>query len=296
MKVLWFTNVPLPAMFRRAGNGESGYGGHWMMSLFERLVCEKDIEIGIATAFPGLKKCWFAEGGVNYYVIDQPKRFSAFSCRTRDLRMCHSIIEDFQPDIIHFHGSERFFGLVKVVDKVNIPAVVSMQGLLGPCSRFQNFFGALSPFDIVSATRLLELLAGLGMLWDYKRMFKAVRREKTIIQNVEALFGRTTWDRSFARLCNPEAVYHNVGEIMRPPFYGNRWKLQQCDKYSIIYTNAGHPRRGTEDLLGAVALLKNEFPDIRLRLAGTVSKRSGYGRFLRNLIVKLKTAKVFLEH
>ena len=108
-----------------------------------------------------------------------------------------------------------------------------------------------------------------------------------MIQKVEGLMGRTDWDRSFSSLNKPDAFYAHVGELLRPIFYEKRWKLDQCDRYSIIYTNAGHPRRGTEDLLCAVAFLKKEFPSIRLRLAGTVSKQSGYGRYLRKQIFKL---------
>ncbi|MCD6321395.1 MAG: glycosyltransferase family 4 protein [Clostridiales bacterium] len=287
MKILWFVNVPMPAMYRVVGKGQGGYGGHWMTALLEQLKYDNNIEIGIVTAYPGLKDCQFSEDGMYYYVIGQPKKFHAFAYRKSDLENCYSAIEDFQPDVIHFHGSERFYGLVKVVKNINIPSVVSIQGILKQYSIFHNYFGILNPFDIIKSTRLAELLSGFGMIWDYKRIVNAAKRERNILKNVEGLIGRTTWDCSFAKLYNPEAAYFHVGEILRSQFYCERWALEKCDEYSLIYTNAGHPRRGTENLLMAVSLLKNEFPDIKLRLAGTVSKRSGYGRFLRKLINKL---------
>ena len=38
MRVLWFTNVPLPQVGAAAGQGTTGFGGHWMTELFNRVV------------------------------------------------------------------------------------------------------------------------------------------------------------------------------------------------------------------------------------------------------------------
>ncbi len=287
MRVLWFSIVPTVEMARHAGQGNEGYGGHWVGQLSRHLSEVDGIELGIATAYPDLRDCQFEEGGVKYYVISQPRRFPVFGMRSVDIEKCVALIEDFKPDIIHFHGSERFFGVIKSTGRTDIPSVISIQGLLGPFSMVRHFFGTLSPLEILKCIRLIELPVRLGLAWQYLDAKKAAMREVVMLSAVEGFLGRTEWDRAHARKYNPDALYCHVGEILRPPFYQAQWNLENCDRHTLIYTNAAHPCRGTENILAAMALLRNEFPAIRLRLAGRVSNRSGYGRFIRHRIREL---------
>ena len=284
MKILWFTNVPLPQAAGAAGAGSTGFGGHWMTELFNRVVQQPDVQLGVATAFPGLPDLQFEQDSVSFYVVGQPRRAATFSGSQAALAKCAAAVRDFSPDLIHFHGSERFFGLLKAEGLVRSPAVVSLQGVLGPYSSFRNFFGALSPWDVARSTRLVEIPLGLGLIRQFADMRRGARQEARIVAAVEGVLGRTDWDEAYARQLNPGASYHRVGEILRPAFGEARWSLAGCDRHTLVYTNAGHPRRGTENLLAATAMLRNEFPAMKLRLAGVVSERSGYGRFLRRRI------------
>lgn len=288
MRVLWFTNLPLPPVAAAAGLGTTGFGGHWMSELAAQLRARPGITLGVVTAYGGLPDLTFEEDGVWYQVIGQPKRAPTFSGTRDEVARCAAAARQFGPDLIHFHGSERFFGLIKADGLVTTPAVVSLQGVLGPYSTFRNFFGALSPWDVLRATRLPELPLGLGLLHQYADMRRGARQEARILAAVEGVLGRTAWDEAWARQLNPAARYATVGEILRPAFRDLRWSLPACERHTLVYTNAGHPRRGTENLLAAVALLKPEFPALKLRLAGVVSERSGYGRFLRRRIRDLR--------
>ena len=289
MKVLWFTNLPLPPVAAAAGLGTTGFGGHWMTELARQLL-GRPVTLGVVTAFGGLPDLTFEQDSVWYHVIGQPKRAPTFTGTRAEIRKCAAAVRQFGPDLIHFHGSERFFGLIKADKLVSTPAVVSLQGVLGPYSTFRNFFGALSPWDVVRATRLPELPLGLGLLHQYADMRRGARQEARILGAVEGVLGRTAWDEAWARRLNPAARYATVGEILRPAFRGLRWSVAACERHSLVYSNAGHPRRGTENLLAAVALLRPEFPALKLRLAGVVSERSGYGRFLRRRIRELGIA------
>jgi len=284
VRVLWFTNQPLPPAAAAAGLGTTGFGGHWMSELAGQLRGRPGITLGVVTAFGGLPDLTVEQDGVWYRVIGQPKRAPTFTGRRDELAKCAAAVREFRPDLIHFHGSERFFGLIKSERLVDVPAVLSLQGVLGPYSTFRNFFGALSPWDVVCATRLPELPLGLGLLHQYADMRRGARQEARILAAVEGILGRTAWDKAWARKLNPAARYATVGEILRPAFRDLRWSLAAAERHTLVYTNAGHPRRGTENLLAAVALLKPAFPALKLRLAGVVSERSGYGRFLRRRI------------
>lgn len=275
-------------MARVACHGNSGYGGHWITQLLEAISSRDDVELGIVTAIPGANDISFTENSISYFIVGQPKRYPAFAMRTADLDKCAAIIDKFKPDLIHIHGSERFYGLIKVRYKVKIPTVISIQGLLGPYSKWRNYFGALTVLNVLKSIQLIEIPFKLGLLWDYINILKGAKREEKILSSVEGFLGRTGWDLAHTRNWNKDAIYCHVGEILRPSFKEQKWSYDQCDRHTIIFTNAGHPRRGTENLLDAVAILQIEFPDIKLRLAGTISTRSGYGKFLRHKIKKLK--------
>jgi len=284
MRVLWFTNIPLPAVAKQLGANAHGYGGHWMSALLEGIMGTENLSLGVATAFPCLPDTRFSDRGVDYYVVGQPKRLPCFSCREVDLEACRKIVEEFKPDIIHIHGTERFYGQLKYRRLVDVPVVVSIQGLLEPYSIYINYFGTLSPWSVVEATRLLEVVAGLGILHGYRDIKKGARQEAEILSSVNGFLGRTSWDKAHTRRRNPNALYRHVGEVLRENFSRHKWSLDKAQRHSIIFTNAGHPRRGTETLLEAMSILKNEFPNINLRLAGTISERSGYGRYLLRAI------------
>jgi len=287
MRVLWFTNLPLPQVVEAAGLPSEGFGGHWMTELCRSVSKDPSVILGVATAFPGIPDLRFEKDSVRFYSLHQARRSATFIGSRADVEKCAEIIHDFKPDLIHIHGSERFFGLIKVRRLTHVPAVVSLQGLLGPYSVFRHFFGALSPLEVIQSTRLVELLLGMGLLWQFADMRRGAKQEALILNAVDGVLGRTAWDRACARRLSPRALYWPVGEILREPFYASRWSLAACERHTIIYTNAGAPRRGTENLLAAAALLCKDFPALRLRLAGVVSARSGYGRFLRKRIRRL---------
>lgn len=288
MRVLWFTNIPLPAVTKRLGIDAHGYGGHWMSALLGGVAGTNDISLGVATAYPALPDAKFTDEGVNYYVVGQPRRLPTSSCRDVDLNACRDIVDEFRPDIIHIHGTERFYGLLKSRKLVDVPVAVSIQGLLEPYSMYRNYFGTLSPWGIFRATRLLEVAAGLGLMHGYRDIKRGAKQEAEMLSSVDGFLGRTSWDKAHTCWRNPTATYRYVGEVLRENFSQHRWCLGKVKRHSIIFTNAGHPRRGTETLLEAVGILRNEFPDITLRLAGRISERSGYGRHLRRAISRAR--------
>ena len=55
------------------------------------------------------------------------------------IKMYNDIIADFQPDIIHIHGVEYSFGLLRKYIDINIPIVCSIQGLTNPCYEYMKY-------------------------------------------------------------------------------------------------------------------------------------------------------------
>ncbi|HTM50339.1 MAG TPA: glycosyltransferase family 4 protein [Bryobacteraceae bacterium] len=281
MKVLWFTNDPLPAVHYHLGRTPSG-SGTWMPCLLEELKRTPGVQVEVAASSPGLRDAQYTIDGTDYFVLSQP-RFQPFFWGTkRDLQKAACLVRERRPDVIHIHGTERYYGLLAARGLVSTPCVISLQGLLGSC--LQGFFGALSPRDVWRSDRLSEVATRRGLMWSYWDFQTAARREREILMGVKAFMGRTDWDRSQLYSVNPGARYFHAGEILRRDFKNHAWDLLKCDRHTVIFTNAGEPRRGIEVLLDALKLLKRDFPDARLRLAGGIGNRRGYHRFFRRTI------------
>src|SRR5882724_2493605 len=281
MRILWFTNDPLPVAHKRRGPVPLGTGG-WMPSLLEHLVRVPGIQVEVATAHQGVPDDQFQDDGVEYFVMGQRKYQPFFTHTRRDLERCVDLVRQRNPDLIHIHGTERYFGLLPARKMISTPCVISLQGLLGPY--VDSFFGGLSPLDIWRSERFIEVATRRGLLWRYRDYCEGARREREILQGAKTVLGRTDWDRAHAWSMNPQAEYHHVGEVLRKDFRQEQWDVRRCERHSIIFTNAGDPRRGTETLLRALMMVHREFPDARLRLAGGLGVRYGYDRFLRRMI------------
>jgi len=296
MRVLWLTNMPMPAVGRHCGISLP-VTGHWMSALLDALREKTDYEFAVATAYPGFPRdLHFSEEGIDYFVIAQPKRVHVFDDRKQDLARVKEVVRRWKPDVIHVHGTERFLGLVSADQSITTPVVVSIQGLVSEC--LKKYFGQLSIPEILQAQSLRGWLRFRGFLFDYFFYRLSGRREKEIIRHTKHIAGRTLWDRAHALAIHPGSVYHHLGELLRPEFYRERWRLDQADRYSIIFTNARNPYKGAEIILDAIGVLSREFPSVRLRLAGVHGKGAGYGRVLRKRIqaLELESRVDFLGH
>lgn len=280
VKVMWFVNVPAPAMCTRMGWDSRGSGG-WIGSLLQSVEKCVGIEFCVCCACAAESDVTFTEGGVIYRILAQPRYFS--DIREKELlKKCADAIKEWHPELIHIHGTERFYGRLAGLPSVlaKIPVVVSLQGVLTACARRENFFGDASLAALAAIFSPKELLTGRGLFWGWRRLCAQAQRERLFCRSISVFFGRTDWDRAWARVLNPAAKYYRVGEVLRPPFYQLEWSVERCRRYQVVFTNAGHPRRGTECLIDALQLLRRDFPEVRLVLAGNLSQKKSYNRYL----------------
>ena len=260
MKVLWFTNIELPAVRRRHGLAAEE-GGGWMESLRAALCAEGSVRLGLAAAGATPFEP-FEDEGVPYYHLDAPPPLSGVAGiaahwrhRTDDaplLAQASAVIDDFQPDLIHVHGSERPFGLL--ASATAVPVLVSLQGILLVYSR--AYLSGIPVTDVVRDVTTLEFAKGRGLVhacWD---MRVAARRELRILRGCSYFAGRTDWDKGIVSVVSPRARYFHAEEILRPEFYLHEWR-PPADGPFIVYTTGGPaPYKGLVNLLEAVALLR----------------------------------------
>ncbi|MCF0208989.1 MAG: glycosyltransferase [Bacteroidaceae bacterium] len=230
MKVLWLTNTH--GLFRSASKSNGGYnGGGWESSL-QRLFCGRgDVQLAVAFVSESITERKIEEDDIVYYPI-YSKPLTAWQKLRRyyggykhvDKTAHHSrlqeIIADFEPDIIHIHGIENQLANILLLDGLNIPTIVSLQGLLLPYAN--TFFP--EGFNLSSFQRpfsINEHILRNGYRFAYRSMQVRAEHERLLWQKVQNVFGRTAWDKVVAAVYAPKAKYYHGGEVMRPSFYEN---------------------------------------------------------------------------
>lgn len=286
MRILWTTNEPLPAVQCYYGRGEIKGSGGWMGALLSHLKRVQGLELAVVCATNVPTDTSFTEDGVTYFVIAQRRYFPEYQ-RKMLLEKFAGIVQGWKPDLIHIHGSERFYGLLAERPDCQVPMLITIQGILCACASWHNTFGTLSISQLLAAFSLWETVTLRGVFSQWLLSIHSASIERRIYRAVRNFGGRTRWDRAWLRLLAPQARYFSVGEILRDEFYHHHWRLENCRPYQIIFTNAGHPRRGTDVLLEAVGILRQEFPDISLCLVGQIPANSRWGRTMQRKLTRL---------
>lgn len=283
-RILWFVPVPLPAVRIRCGVPQNE-GGWWIESLFSALAETGNFDLGIVWSDHHVEECNFVdETGTQYYCVKEKSREasplnllcarngSGFQREKILFGNFQKIIESFDPDIIHFHGSERYYGLLAGV--LEVPSVLSIQGILSEYIKI--YFGKLSLHRIVLMPRVV---------FGYLHMLVRSRREKRIFQLCRYFMGRTQWDKRIQSELNPGGIYFHCGELLRPEFWSAEWDPRRAIRDRLFCTTSCVPYKNIETLVDAVKLLKRNFPSITLRIAGNISTVS-YGKYLRDYVKK----------
>jgi glycosyltransferase involved in cell wall biosynthesis len=281
MKVLWFTGIPMPEMLGRV-NAEHAAGCGWIIALRERLAELPDVELSVACIAPGLQdKTIRGDHGVTFHTLSQQPSWRhisplGYDADRRLLDRCASFIEKISPDIVHVHGTERFHGLLGARGLCRAPVVISLQGLIHQVMKPRNFFGSTPWTHILEIGRPAHLPRDFARLLRYVQARAAVKRELEILRGNHWFMGRTLWDRACVEAINRDAAYFHVPELLRSEYYDAKWDIARCQRHRIVFTNANMLYRGTEVLVEALTILKHDFDDVTLAVAGVDAHR-GYG-------------------
>lgn len=287
MKIVWFTNSVLPAVFRHLGMSRAS-SGPWMACLLSSLSKHKGISLIVVTTAQGLPDVDFVDDGVRYIVVSLRKKIFHWFVSNSGLTKCAELVHTIKPDLVHIHGTELQYGLLGAQKMISSPVVISIQGLVGKCVPFVLHEHSL--WRTFQISRILELVRGTSILHQYYQYKIRGRRESEIIEKNVSFLGRTIWDKANVRSINPSCRYTYCGEILRKKFYKSVWKHDGFDRNSVIFTNASGPLKGVNVLIDALAIVKNSFPQMSFRLAGSLTTKTGYGQFI---IRKLKSTGLY---
>ncbi len=286
MKVLWFTNILMPAANRHLGRSQPQGTGTWMSALLDQLKTRRDLQLAVVCQ-GGLRDCHFEAEGVEYFVVGTPWRTGlrnrlgsykeALPVKSQ-IKKFASIVNEWNPHVVHVHGTESGYGLIKAWNLTNKPVAVSIQGLMGPYSA--KAYGELQAVQLHGR---LRTAIGVG-LSRWRSFVERTPFEESIIRSADMILGRTQWDQAWAWAYRPDVRYRHVNELMRSEFFqAVPWSLASCRRRQIFCTSQSQPLKGLHVLLEAVYRLRQVYPDVKLAIASDGFLTRPYNDYVRYL-------------
>ena len=287
IRVLWVVNVVLPAVADQLGCPRTPFGG-WLSTMIQRLSRLDGLQLGVAMRAPVSELRTVEHEGVKYFALPQ-RKIDSFDVSQSD---CESVIAMFAPDLLHAEGSEMAYTR-RFLKTWTGPKLLSMQGVINGYEPYE--LGRLPIARMLLSMRPRQALPAAALLLNkHARFLPRLRVERETLGMVQHIVGRTPWDRAQAYAHNPNAQYHSCSRILRDHFYARNWQLEACEPRSVFIGNASSPRKGAHFAVMAIAQLRNEYPDVKLYVAGERPGRSrlkaliGYPAYLLDLISRLR--------
>jgi glycosyltransferase involved in cell wall biosynthesis len=292
MKILWVVGFVIPQASELIDGKKMPFGG-WVSQMIDLLSKNEEFEIGVAMKSDVNKLLIKNHNGVKYYYLPKNKN-NNYDIEELD---CLKVIKDFKPNLLHCEGTElkhtnTFLKLWKGKN------VVSLQGIINGYEPYE--YGDLSPYKFMCSLNLKKMLFGLLMVLNkYLLFYPRLKIERDTIARAQNLLGRTIWDRSNSYFYNSKANYFTCKRVLRPEFYNKEWEISKCEPYSLFIGNSAQLRKGAHFVIEAIDLLKTEYPQIKLYIAGDAFDNSvksfksyfGYRGFLFNKIKVMNLEK-----
>lgn len=266
MNILWINNIAIPQISEALGVKSVPVGG-WMVKLANEISRVKNIHLSIAFPYQSIQNG--KTGKISFYsfVLNEKQVLARNISQSED--RVTEIIRKVRPDVVHIFGTEgaHSYVVTEICKKLGISdkVVISIQGMV---SVYSKHYTAFLQHKVVSGITIRDIYKG-NVQSGAKRFSKLGQLEIKNIENVRHVIGRTDWDRACTMQINPKIQYHFNNEMLRDSFYVSpKWNINRCDKHSIFMSQATSPIKGLHLGLEAMTILKKEFPDITLYIAG----------------------------
>lgn len=291
VRVLWVTNTELPEASAILGRAPSPFGG-WL-DLASKALAAVD-GVALFVAFPRSHSDTPAELAgerITYLTFDSDKKGRRSSDSLAD--RLSRLIKYADPDIVHVFGTE--FGHAHTAISLCVAEdrqfVVSIQGLL---SVYAQHYSTGLPVSVLFKFTFRDLIKRENIYRQQRSLRARGSQEIDSIVKTRHAIGRTSWDEACVLQINPQITYHKCNEILRHEFYGPRWRLDTCERFTIFVSQGYYPIKGLHLMMEAMPLILQRFPKSRLFVGGWPSvvdetlrsriRASSYSVYIRQLI------------
>ncbi len=286
MKILWVLNMVMPEAAKALGM-KTSFSGGWLVDYMHCLAADPEMELATMTYANVPEPVVKTVNGVRHYVFPGGGKRLLFTSK-KTLTDCQYVLDDFQPDVIHLHGTEYSIAYSMVKLQPKQPVLLTIQGILSRIS--QEYKGGLSWWQFCKASTFKQWLKLNAPPFAQMLFWKNAKRERYVLKNVTTVTGRTTWDKAVMQSINPSLQYYRLNYNLRPEFYTDKmWHYETMEPYSVYTGAATYSLKGLHILIRAMEIVKRKYPHAKLYVPGnstSFKSSNGYERYIRKMIAK----------
>lgn len=265
MRILWFGGF--------LSGQERCATGTWQDNMSQALVASGAVTLGNICTYNVKKSIRQDVGPINQWLIPASTIFARDGLPSKKIIAdILRAVDEFGPDLIHVWGVESFFGLLTARGYITQPAILEMQGLKGAIAK--NYSGGLTAKEQRECIGIKEIIKGRSISKEALKFEKWGVFEREIISGHRFIATQTDWIDAWVKSINTTCTtFHSVRAILLGDFfYGMpRWKFKLNP---TLFCSAAYssPFKGLHVAIRAISILKDKFPDVKLRIAGAHSR------------------------
>lgn len=286
MKILWVLNMMLPDAAQAVGKKTTA-SGTWLLDYVNSIKSDDEIQLATMTYASVSKLEIVTVEGIRHYIFPGGGRKLLFSSKQTE-RDCQAVIDDFQPNIIHLHGTEYAMAKAMVDLQPKQPILLTIQGIITRIS--QQYRAGMTARELMESStwkQVMRMKTHFAMEKLYRRNAK---RERYVLERVNRVTGRVDWDKAVMLSINPKLKYDRLNYNVPPVYYdAQKWDVDKMEPYSVYTGSATYPLKGLHILIRALELVKAQYPDVKLYVPGnntSYKASNGYERYIRRMIDK----------
>lgn len=295
MRVLWIVNTPL----RILGEKLNGYRESelWMGSLLDSFQIDSEHQIIVATTAAIKQTQRFEENGIVYYALPGQVPLLYRENDSNNISAWKKLLNDERPDIIQVWGTEFTHGLcaLRLAKEMCIPSVIYMQGYLGSIAR--HYLAGMTAKELHRNITFRDVVKQDSIVQQQQQYLRSAEKEKEMFSLSGNIICENDWCENSIRAVVPNVNVYRCPLSINSVFSQKEWSLEKAEKHSLICTASGYPLKGLHMVLRAVALLKKDYPDIKLYVPGDkmvsdgslqwLIRKRGYTRYIEKLVKEL---------
>lgn len=294
--ILWIVNSPLGPI------GELIYGkrssGLWMDALLECFSVKHDYRLIVATTAAVSETISAEENDIRYYVLPSTPPIRYDENNKMNINAWKRIIETEKPDLMQIWGTEFTHGLCAMRICPDIPTIIYMQGYLASIARY--YFAGISYYELKKTITLRDLIKRDSIIQQQRKYEKSSIKEIEMLSRAGKIITENKWCETNIKSIIPGIKNYSCPLSINPVFKSHEWREESIEPHSVICTASGYPLKGLHMVLRAIALLKNEYPNIKLYVPGPKMisdnslqwklRKRGYTKYIERMVQTLDIA------
>ena len=292
MKILWLSNCILT-------HEHTSSTGSWLQAMSAAISECPDIELYNITFGAKGKVEQRDCGKIRQWLVPKGRLVNGAIPQGIATTIC-GLIEHVNPDLVHIWGVEHYWALLSARGYIKQRVLLEIQGLNYTCA--EAYYGGMTRPDIKSCVRLRDYILPRRRIENIQRSHeKWGEYEKEMLAAHRYISTQSQWVRaSIAPYCNKQAQIYHTRMAVREEFMNTApWGIPQEDApiQLLSLSSSALPYKGVHVAIKALAILKQYYPNICLKIAGNYQNnrkainKHGYVRFLEKLIQRLGLEK-----